>query len=55
MKTHGGRTAPHTFLTLALEKGECSTPHPDCCTPGKQPLASTEQDAGWAPDQVWAL
>jgi hypothetical protein len=30
MEIHGGRRAPHTFLTLASEKGECLTPHPDC-------------------------
>ena len=35
MKIHGGRRVPHTFLTLASEKGECLTPHSEAVSLGE--------------------
>ena len=40
-------------LTLALDGGGWSTPHPGRFTPGKDPPAPIVQEDGWAPGQIW--
>jgi hypothetical protein len=39
-------------LTLALNKGGCSTPRPGRFTPRNDPVRIV-QEAGWAPGPVW--
>jgi hypothetical protein len=42
----------YSFLTLALDGGEWSASCSPRFTPGKRPLVSIEQEAGWAPEPV---
>jgi hypothetical protein len=52
MKAYGGvKVQLLTLLTLALDEGEWSASHPQT-TPGKEPLVTTEEGAGWAPEMV---
>ena len=39
-------------LTLVLDGGGWSTPHPGHFNPGKDPVPIVEE-AGWAPEPVW--
>jgi hypothetical protein len=41
------------FFNLGARWGGWSTPHPGRFTPGKDPVPIV-QEAGWAPEPVWA-
>jgi hypothetical protein len=54
MKTYRGLVVQHrTFTTSALDGDEWPSSHPGCFTPGKEPWVPIEQEAVWAPEQVW--
>jgi hypothetical protein len=44
-----------TLLTSALDGSDWTASHPGCLLPGKEPLAHTTEEPGWAPEQVWML
>jgi hypothetical protein len=49
------RYSSYTFLTSALEGGEWSASRPGrALPPGREPPVPIVQEAGWAPEQVWA-
>jgi hypothetical protein len=57
MKAPGGkrRYSSYSFLTSALDGGEWSASRPGrALPPGKGPPVPTVQEAGWAPEPVWA-
>jgi hypothetical protein len=44
----------NSFLTSALERGECSASRPGrALAPGKGPPVPIVQESGWAPEPVW--
>jgi hypothetical protein len=51
----GGRYSSYSFLTSALDWGEWSASRPGrYLPPGKGPPVPIVQEAGWAPEPVWA-
>jgi hypothetical protein len=49
------RYSSYSFLTSALDGGEWSASRPDrVLAPGKGPPVPIVQEAGWAPEPVWA-
>jgi hypothetical protein len=45
----------YSFSTSALDGGEWSASRPGCAlAPGKGPPVPIVQEAGWAPEPVWA-
>jgi hypothetical protein len=49
------RYSSYSFLTSALEGGEWSASRPGrALPPGKEPPVPSVQEAGWAPEPVWA-
>jgi hypothetical protein len=49
------RCSSYSFLTSALQGGEWSASRPGrALPPGKEPPVPIVQEAGWAPEPVWA-
>jgi hypothetical protein len=48
------RYISNSFLTSALDRGECSASRPGCAIPpGKVPSVAIVQDTGWVSEPVW--
>lgn len=49
----GAEVQTRTFLTLAADGGKCSASRSGRFILGERTVVPTEQEARWAPEQVW--